>query len=392
MNKNILNTGVQNFINKNIDTDIVSVLLTKVNFGDVSSQELAQQIEAKKKCRDKLPLWFSTPKIYYPKRLNLEQTSSEITAAYKSEKITGRNLADLTGGFGVDSYFFSRKIYHVFHCEIDEGLSEIAAHNFGALGANNIVSIKGDGIEFLERSKTKFDWVFLDPSRRNRSKGKVFRLSDCLPNVPDNLELLLDRSDHVLIKTSPLLDISIGLRELREVVEIHIVAVQNEVKELLWFLKKGVKDGVSIYAVNFNGPKKEVFTFKYGEEKRAVTSYGFPEGYLFEPNASILKSGAFKTIGNRFGLKKLHEHSHLYTSKEWMDFPGRRFLIEAVVPYNKKTIQKLKLEKANITTRNFPENVESIRKKLKIKDGGDVFLFFTKDMDGKLVMIWCSKV
>lgn len=371
---------------------MMSVLLTKVDFDGVSPQELAQQIEAKKKCRDKLPLWFSTPNIYYPERLNLEQASSETTAAYKAEKISGKYLADLTGGFGVDSYFFSKKTERTFHCEIDEGLSEIAAHNFDILGAKNIVSIKGNGIGFLERSKMKFDWIFLDPSRRHGSKGKVFRLSDCLPNVLDNLELLLERSDQVLIKTSPLLDISMGLQELREVGEIHIVAVQNEVKELLWFLKKGSKDKVSIYTINFKGPERETFTFTYGDEKEAVSSYGLPEGYLFEPNAAILKSGAFKVIGNRFGLKKLHEHSHLYTAKKWTDFPGRSFLIKVIVPYNKKTIQKLKLDKANITVRNFPENVASIRKKFKIKDGGDTFLFFTKDMDGKLVMIWCSKV
>ncbi|MCG2459674.1 class I SAM-dependent methyltransferase [Flavobacteriaceae bacterium F89] len=375
-----------------MNTDIMSVLLHKASFDGLSLKELAQQIEAKKKCKDKLPLWFSTPNIYYPERLNLEQASSEITAAYKSEKVNGRSLVDLTGGFGVDSYFFSEKLDRVFHCEIDEDLSDIAAHNFLALGAKNIISVKGDGIEFVKQSKVKFDWIFLDPSRRHKSKGKVFLLSDCLPNVPENLDHLFDKSDRVLIKTSPMLDLSAGLKELREVLEIHVVAAQNEVKELLWFLRKGATGKVSIHTVNFGNSGTESFNFDHLEEKEALSSFGFPAKYLYEPNAAILKSGGFKIVGSRFGLSKLHEHSHVYTSDILTDFPGRRFQILEVVPYTKRTIQKLNLDKANITTRNFPESVAGIRKKFKIKEGGDIYLFFTKDRDGKLIALRCKKV
>ncbi len=392
MNKNILNAGVQNFILENINTDIMSVLLSKASFEGLDLKEIAQQIEAKKKCRGKLPLWFSTPNIYYPKRLNLEQTSSEITAIYKSEKVTGKSLIDLTGGFGVDSFFFSKKIDRVYHCEINEELSEIAAHNFKTLGASNITTVQGDGIDILRRSKLHFDWIYLDPSRRHGTKGKVFLLSDCLPNVPENLELLFEKSDRVLIKTSPLLDLSVGLRELWDVEEIHIIAVQNEVKELLWFLRKGATGKVSIQTVNYGNSSIERFSFEYSDEKEAVPNFGLPKKYLYEPNAAILKSGAFKSVGNRFGLKKLHEHSHLYGSDILIDFPGRRFQILELVPYNKKAIQKSNFDKANITTRNFPENVANLRKKLKIKEGGDNYLFFTKDMEGKLVMIRCAKV
>lgn len=392
MNKNILNTGVQHFINYNLTTDIVSVLLKRVSFEGVDTKELVQQIEAKNKCRSKLPTWFQTEGIFYPDKLNIEQTSSESTAQYKANLVSGKTLVDLTGGYGVDSYFFSKKTTQVTHCEINKDLSEIAAYNYEILGVKNVECMPTNGLDFINKTVQQFDWIYIDPSRRNDAKGKVFMLSDCLPDVPNNLSLLFENAPHILIKTSPLLDFTIGINELQFVKEIHVVAVKNEVKELLWILEKGFLGDFSIKTINFNTEGEETFEFDWVDEKRNISQFGLPQTYLYEPNAAILKSGAFRTIGNSFGLKKLHEHSHLYTSDTLVDFPGRSFRIEETVPYNKKALQQLGIRKANVTTRNFPDSVEHIRKKHKIKDGGDIYLFFTTSNDGNYMVLQCSKI
>jgi hypothetical protein len=380
----------------------VSVLLKKPLFEGVSNRELAQQLEARKKCEKKLPTWFGRPNIYYPHKLKIEQTSSEITARYKSRIVSGKTLADTTGGFGVDSYFFGQKMEQIVHCEIDENLSQIAAHNFEVLGTGNIKTIPTDGMEFLRDSDMRFGWIYLDPSRRSYSKGKVFRLSECRPNILDNLELLFAKSDNVLLKTSPLLDFSIGIAELRFVKDIHVIAIKNEVKELLWVLRKGYSGEITVKTINFSTARAspvhlaktraETFDFSLSEEKEAVAQYAPPLSYLYEPNAAVLKSGAFKTIGNRFGLKKLHEHTHLYTSAELIDFPGRRFEVKKCMAFNKKAIQNLSVSQANITTRNFPQSVAQLRGKFKIGEGGIIYLFFATDLNGDYIVLNCSKL
>ena len=391
MNKKLLNTGVQEFITQHLNTDIMSVLLKKSPFEGISVQELAQQIESKKKCRSKLPIWFKTPAIYYPKKLSIEQTSSEITARYKAECIQGNLLLDITGGFGVDSFFFSRRFKKVWHCEIDKELSEIAGYNFKILNAQNITTTVEDGIEFLRQSDQKFDWVYIDPSRRDDIRGKVFKLSDCFPNIPEQLDILFKKTANILLKTSPLLDLSAGIEDLQFVKDIHVVGVNNEVKELLWVLNKGFKEEPTINTINFNKDGKEVFHFRSEDEKKTVSNYAAPSKYLYEPNAVILKSGGFKSIGTRYSLKKLHVHTHLYTTDNLLKFPGRRFKIIQNIPYNKKELRSLKIEKANITTRNFSDSVADIRKKFNIKEGGDVYLFFVTDIYGAFRVLQCSK-
>ncbi|WP_282133278.1 THUMP-like domain-containing protein [Cellulophaga baltica] len=391
MNKNILNTGVQDFISKNWNTDIMSVLLKKQQFTAVTQKELTEQLEAKKKCKEKLPTWFNTPEIYYPNKLNIEQTSSETTAQYKTNLVNGNSLIDLTGGFGIDSYFFSKKIAKIHHCELNENLSKIAAHNFEILGRKNITCIPENGLEYLSKTEQLFDWIFIDPSRRNDAKEKVFFLADCLPNVPENLPLLFSKSKHILVKTSPLLDFTIGIGELKFVKEIQVVALQNDVKELLWILEYNYSGAITIKTVNLSKTATEKFEFNLHTEKETSSSFSEPQTYLYEPNSAILKSGAFKSVGAHFKLNKLHEHSHLYTSDRLVDFPGRVFKITAVLPYQKKELQKQKFTKANITTRNFPEPVASIRKKFKIKDGGDQYLFFTTAINDKLIVLNCTK-
>ncbi|WP_308427448.1 class I SAM-dependent methyltransferase [Arenibacter certesii] len=370
----------------------MSVLLKDHGFEGVTSKEIVQQIEAKNKCKEKLPTWFKTPLIYYPEKLHIEQTSSEATAQYKAEISSGKSLLDVTGGLGVDSYYFSLRIDRVIHSEINPKLAEIAAYNFKVLGRDNIKTLTTDGLEFLKNSDSHFDWIYVDPSRRNNVKGKVFMLADCLPNVPENLDLLFASAKNIMIKTAPLLDISAGILELRSVKEIHVVALKNEVKELLWILERGCQGEIEIKTVNLTSTERETFNFKLNNEAIASPGYSDPQSYLYEPNSAILKSGAFKTIAESFGVNKLHEHSHLYTNNQLLDFPGRRFTIEGVFPYHKKAISSLDISKANITTRNFPVSVSDIRKKFKIKDGGTTYLFFTTDMHGNKIVLNCAKV
>ena len=391
MNKLLLNTGSQDFIKNNINTDIVSVLLKKQLFEGISQKELFQQLEAKKKCEYKLQSWFNTANIFYPNKVNIEQTSSEQTAAYKAKLLDGKSLLDLTGGFGVDAYYFSKQLDTVFHCEINQELSEIANHNFKILGQNNIICVAEDGLQFLKNTTQKFDWLYIDPSRRDDVKGKVFLLKDCMPNVSENLPFLFKKSKNILIKTSPLLDISQSIKELDFVKEIHIVAINNEVKELLYILEHGFKDEILINTINLTKNQEMCFSFIMMKEASIVLEHNAPKKYLYEPNAAILKSGGFKTVAKTYKIKKLHQHSHLYTSDTLVDFPGRRFRILETIPYSKNRVNQLGLKKANVTTRNFPSTVAELRKRHKIKDGGDIYLFFTTDVNNKLIVLYCEK-
>ena len=392
MNKAILKTGVQEFIKNNWNTDTLSVLLKKPLFEGISQKELVEQLEAKKKCKDKLPTWFSTEGIYYPKKLSIEQTSSEKSAQYKAGLIRGKTLLDSTGGLGVDSYFFAQEFEAVTHCEINADLSKIAAYNATVLGQRNTNFQAVDGLQFLRDAETDFDWVYVDPSRRNDAKGKVFQLSDCLPNVPEQLDAIFKNTKSVLLKASPLLDISLGISELQWVKQVHVVAVQNEVKEVLFLMEKGSTTPIEIHAVNLGKKENTHFSFLREEEKEATVTFGAPLNFLYEPNAAILKAGGFRSVVAAFGVHKLQEHSHLYTSDVQMAFPGRAFHILEVLPYAKKPMKAFKGAKANITIRNFPLSVAELRKKHGLKEGGERYLFFTTTMDQQKIVIHCRKV
>lgn len=392
LNDLILNPGAQEFIKNNWNTDIMSVLLKKQLFQGISQKELAEQLEAKKKCSQKLPSWFRASKIYYPNKLNIEQTSSELTARYKADLVNGKSLIDLTAGFGVDTYYFSKIMPSVLHCEMNEQLSKIASYNFKILGVKNVEFVIDNGIQFLRHTTKKFDWIYIDPSRRNAVKGKVFRFEDAAPNIPDHLSKIFEKTENVMIKAAPLLDISQGFEVLKFVKEVHVISVKNEVKELLFILRKHYRSTIKIKAINLIGNDHEVFAFDFNKERTTTSRFSAPLKFLYEPNAAILKSGGFKSIGVAHGLNKLHEHSHLYTSNDLIDFPGRRFMVLEVQPNTKRAIQKLGIKKANITTRNFSGSVADIRKKFKIADGGDDYLFFTSDFEGKSIVLKCAKI
>jgi len=391
LNNSILNKGVQDFIHSNLKSDITKLILKGIPFEGVTIQEIAEQIVSKSKCEIKLPTWFLTENIYYPNKLHIEQTSSEITSNYKSNLVSGNSLIDITGGFGVDAFYFSRNIKHITHCEINSELSEIVSHNFEQLNIKNIETYIGDGLQYLEKSDSKFDWIYADPSRRNDVKGKVFLLEDCLPNIPKNLNLLVKKSNNILIKVSPILDITSAINELKFVKEIHIIAIENEVKELLFVLEKNHNQHIDIKTINFN--KKEIQQFDFTLNNEVSATYSVPKKYVYEPNAAILKSGAFQQISVQLNVDKLHHHSHLYTSEELVEFPGRSFEIIHTISYNKKELTKLiPSKKANITTRNFPETVSEIRKKINFKEGGNHYLFFTTDLNNKHIVLICNKV
>lgn len=391
MNPDILNTTHQEFIASHLNSDTVALLFKKHQDITVDIKLLVEQIEAKKRSQFKLPTWFNTPYIYYPNKLNIEQTSSEATASYKADLIGGNSLIDLTGGFGVDCFYFSKRFQDVTHCELNPELSEIVTHNYAQLKAN-IKTLNVDGIVHLETHQNNYDWIYIDPSRRHDSKGKVFFLNDCLPNVPLHLDMLFQRSKNIMIKTSPLLDISVGIEELKHIKSIHIVALNNDVKELLWTLEDNFEGEIDIKTINLTQPTPEQFDFIFKDEKTASATYSEPLSYLYEPNAAILKSGAFKSISEKMGVPKLHQHTHLYTSKTLIEFPGRRFEIIKTMPFNKQLLKKEAISKANITTRNFPETVQKLRTKLKIKDGGELYLFFSTNLNDEKIVIFCKKV
>lgn len=395
MNKEILNPKIQGFIDKNLKNELSTIILKGSPFSEVSIQEIAQQIEGKLKAEKKLPTWFNTKNICYPKKLNLAQSSSEITAKYKANLVSGERLIDITGGFGIDALFFAKKMNQVTHCELNAEVSNLAKHNFQWLSdKKNIKFSCGNGVEILRESKQNFDWIYLDPSRRTDIGNKVFRLEDCQPNTIEILPLLLEKGKKIMLKTSPLLDLSSGISVLKNVVEIHIVAVSNDVKELLWILSSEPShEKIVIKTINFKGTKKEVFEGIFETEQIQFSTYSDPLFYLYEPNAAIMKSGLFNTLSTKIGISKLHPNSHLYTSTEPVNFPGRKFKIIKTLPFKPKILNReVPSKKANMTTRNFPKTVAQLKKQLAFKDGGDLYLFFTTNHKNQKIVLMCEKV
>ncbi|QOG04609.1 class I SAM-dependent methyltransferase [Flavobacterium sp. MDT1-60] len=392
MNSSLLSKNIQEFITKNTGVEITKFALQKNPFPEIDWILILNQIEAKTKAKDKLPTWFSTKNIIYPSKISVEQTSSEKTAAYKASLISGESLIDLTGGFGVDDFYFSKRFKNVAHCEINEDLSAIVKHNFEQLQVTNCNFFANDSTNVLTELNQKWDWIYIDPSRRNDAKGKVFMLKDCLPNVPELLDFYLEKTDSILIKTAPLLDISAGLSELKFVKNIHIIALENEVKELLFEIHNHYTGEITIKTANILKDKIETFEFIL-DDKSDLPSYDLPQKFLYEPNSAIMKSGGFDEVSSIFKINKLHKHSHLYTSVALIDFPGRSFEIEKVISYNKNDMKtELLNQQANITTRNFPDTVENIRKKWKIKNGGNLYCFFTTDKNDNKIVLICRKI
>lgn len=376
MNDHILDSEVQQYINHHLNDDVHKIAMAKSPFPEVSPKELANQIAAKNKSVRKLPAWYHQELIYYPLLLSIEQCSSESTAAYKATLATGETLIDLTGGFGVDSFYFAKRLKSVTHCEINEELSAIAAHNATALKQTNIQFLATDGIAHLENNKLQFDNIYIDPARRSQS-GKVFMLKDCTPDVVQHLDLLLSRARRVIIKTAPLLDISAGLKELKNVTEVHVVSVRNECKELIWIVERTAAEKVKIVCTTLNEEEKTFSFFKGEEDSDAEITAAPLQQYLYEPDTALLKGGAFQLIASRYQLQKLHSQTQLYTSDHIVpEFPGRRFRINGLISATE--LKKEKDLRANVIARNYQDKAELLVKKYKIKSDNHRFLIFTQ--------------
>ncbi len=392
MNKAILDTAVQEYIQKNLQSDVVRISLAKSPFPNVSPKELAQQIDGKKRCESKLPLWYCTFGIYYPEKLALEQCSSEATAGYKSNLILGNKVIDLTGGFGVDAGIVSTKAEYVTHCELNQELSDISRHNSKMLGFA-VKHVHTDGIEHLKVSKDSYDTIYIDPSRRVSSR-KVFMLKDCEPNVISVLELLKQRSQRIIIKTAPLLDLQSTIKELGKVTAVHILSVKNECKEVLYLIDKASKEtDPPITCAVLNQVEVSTFTFNTSAEKAFIPDqYSKPLAYLYEPDVALLKAGCFKLITKEFNVKKLHQHTHLYTSDSLQEnFIGRKFNVLGTSDYG-SFIKNQSFEKANVICRNFPQDPDQIRKKLRINDGGNDYLLFCTGSNNELLVVHCNRI
>lgn len=377
------------FIQQNLDKPLSEIALLLSKHPELDKNFILNQINGLQKAKLKLPTFYQNKAIVYPVGLSMEQCSSEQTALFKSQLASGKTAVDLTGGFGVDAYFFSKQFDEVSYVEQNQELFEVVQHNFKVLNAP-IKCYQTSCEDFLDKNTQLFDLAYIDPSRRDESK-RVFKLAECTPNVIELLPQLLKTAQQVLIKTSPLLDIKQTLSDLKSVSKVWIVSVQNDCKEVLYLVNKTADNNPEIIAVNI-AKNTSTFAFDYEKESTVFVDFSEPQTYLYEPNASILKAGGFKSIATQFGLNKLAVNTHLYTSNELItNFPGRVFKITNTLDYNEKSVKTLGLKKANIATRNFPDSTEQIKKKLKLSDGGSNYIFATRNLYDKLILMVTEK-
>lgn len=391
----------QAFIREHQADEVRTLALQSRKYPDVDMPTAITQIAGRQVATEKIPSWKEIEDIWYPKHLSLEQCSSEITARYKASLLARlpqkESFADLTGGFGIDCSFLAAAFKSSTYVERQEDLCEIAAHNFPILSLDQVNVRNEDGVSYLE-AMSPVDCIFLDPARRNEHGGKTVAISDCEPNVAELEDLLLSKASSVMVKLSPMLDLSLALKELHHTREVHIISVNNECKELLLLLGQSLSENtveIPIHCINLSTKGEQHFAFSREQEQRSECTYTNTLGtYLYEPNASLLKAGAFRSISAAYSLKKLHPNSHLYTSETLIEnFPGRTFRITNQYSFNKKEIKEglSDLKKANITVRNFPATVAELRKRTKLTEGGDTYLFASTLNDGQKVLIRCEK-
>lgn len=390
------------FVQEHLQYDASNLALSMRRFPDLDAAKVLNQIAGYQSLCRKVPSWALVEELLLPAKLPLEQCSSESTALYKAQlmnRLEGVHcMADLTGGLGVDFSFMARNCSKAYYLERQESLCLYASHNLKLLGLDSATVLNEDGAAWVEKQVGAYDLLYLDPARRDQKGSKVAALSDCEPDLTVLRPMLLRKTRFLLVKLSPMLDITLALKQLPETVEVHVVSVDGECKELLFLLSSEVSvPEPRIFCVNLRSNKAvDVLDFTRSEESGANVSYSrMPQGYLYEPNASLLKAGAFSMLSERFGVDKLHVSSHLYTSETLcLNFPGRSFSIESVFPAHSKSLkeQLIGVTKANVTVRNFPETVDRIRKKTGLKEGGDVYLFATTLFDERKVFLRCFKI
>jgi 16S rRNA G966 N2-methylase RsmD len=395
-----LTEAERRFIGQHLTADVSQLLLHPPSTAaNLDLKKIAVQLTARQKARDKLPGWYDNHALIFPPPVSVEQASSEQAARYKASLVNGSSLADLTGGMGVDTQAFAARVGGVQYVEQNPDLANLAAHNLPVLGATNVQIHAKNGLDFINCYAERFDWLYLDPHRRNGQGGRVVLLSDCEPNLlaAGVLAALLAKTNRVLLKTSPMIDLDATLRQLPGAMAVHVVAVLGEVKEVLFMVgNESVKNGdVAVTAINLlPNDEAQTLVFRREDELSAPVIFADPGAFLYEPNAAVLKSGAFKTVAARFGLAKLAPNSHLYTGPALVaDFPGRAFALETVIKPDLKSVRAvLATQKANLTARNFPQTVADLRKKLGLADGGDVYLFATTLQNSDKRLLVCRKV
>lgn len=390
-----LSPETQLFIQEHLSDDVRSLALQAKRHPQVDMPTAITQIAGRQAAAAKIPSWKEMSDIWYPRHLSMEQCSSELTALYKASLVQGESLTDLTGGFGIDCAFLASGFKTVTYVEQQKDLCKIAEHNFPILGLSHIRVMHGDGVDYLKKM-SPVDCIFIDPARRNEHGGKTVAISDCEPDVEALEELLITKGKQVMIKLSPMLDLTLALRDMQHVRQVHVISVNNECKELLLLIGQETIKEIPIHCVNLTSKTNQQFIFTRQQEQESECDYSSQlMKYLYEPNASLLKAGAFRSIAAIFKLTKLHPNSHLYTSDQLIiNFPGRVFQIKDHCTFNKKEIKEMlsDIKKANITVRNFPASVAELRKRIKLSDGGDTFLFATTLSNEQKTLIRCEKV
>ncbi len=391
--------SLQQFIREHANDDPARLLLSAARYPEIDVPFAVEQITARKQIREKLPAWYANEQLVFPAKIAAEQCSSEPTAAYKQLLVdAGDCLCDLTGGLGIDSFYFSRKVRQVTYIERFAAYCEAARHNFALLGAGNITVCEGDSADWLP-GLSGISVFYIDPARRGEGNKRVFALSDCEPDLPALLPALWEKASRVIAKISPMADIRQTLSLLPETTAVHVVSLRNECKELLFVMEReGREVEPLIHCVNLI-PGQDIpapFSFSLADEQAACISLANSvQSYLYEPDASCLKAGAFKQIAVAFGVGKLAVSSHLYTSDERKNgFPGRRFRVEEVLPFTGRLCKEIAktCPQANITVRNFPLTVDELRKRTQMADGGDCYLFASTLAKGDKVLIRCVKI
>lgn len=378
------------FIQENLHRDPVAIALEAANYPDFDIPVLVGQIKARQKLKDKMPSWVANERVFFPPSLALEQSSSEETAKFKASLLSGK-VVDLTGGMGLDSYAFAKVGCEVDYIERQENLSEITAFNHAQLNAGIIRHHTGDSLKWLSECAELFDFIYIDPARRDVAGNKVVLLQNCEPNA---LELIpyINEKTSLLIKTSPLLDLDRATKELQGVEKIYIVCLKNEVKELLFLKTKQSSEDPSVEVIELSQVDSLLFKGKKSTESASICDFGPVSNFLYEPHAGVLKGGFFKMVGK--GLLKIASNTHLYTSEILhTNFAGRAFEVLAEGPLEKKWIHSVLTGlQANISTRNFPIKADEIRKKFQLKDGGEFTLFAFRDQANKNKVVLAKKI
>uniref|UniRef100_UPI004048820F THUMP-like domain-containing protein n=1 Tax=Algoriphagus sp. TaxID=1872435 RepID=UPI004048820F len=343
-----------------------------------------QQIAARQKAAKKLPTWSKNLKLLFPASISVEQSSSEQTASFKALDRSGRSMVDLTGGLGIDCHYLSQGFEKGVYCEQQAELFQISQHNLTTLNPGKFDFLEGDGLEFLQKTTQHFDLIYADPARRGTGNQKLYRLQDCEPNVVDTWSLLQNKSNSILLKASPMLDLTQAWAELPDLQKITVVSVRNEVKELLLHWEKANEGTPRMISVVDLESGFSPFEFEPGAEERAHSQFAEAGNYLIEPLSGILKAGAFTLFGARFGLKKLERNSHLYTSDSFTrDIPGRIFEVIQEISPKKQVIKTIfPTGKVNVICRNYVMGPEELKKKLGLKDGGEDYLIGTQTATG----------